>query len=89
MLIAAPGPDLGHHRLGISVGRKVGNAVARNRIKRMTREFYRMNKKEVGIAGMISGADMMVVVRRGAADIDFHVLCKELEICWRKLQSPC
>lgn len=36
--------NLGIRRFGLSVGRKVGGAVKRNRIKRLTREFFRLNK---------------------------------------------
>ncbi|NJD56835.1 MAG: ribonuclease P protein component [Nitrospirae bacterium] len=32
---------IGHSRLGLAVGRKVGNAVARNRVKRRLREIFR------------------------------------------------
>jgi ribonuclease P protein component len=33
--------DDGHPRLGLAVGRRLGNAVVRNRIKRVVREVFR------------------------------------------------
>lgn len=50
---------LEHPRLGISIGRKkVRKAVHRNRIKRLVREAFRLNKPDLP-----SGVDLVVVPR--------------------------
>lgn len=51
-------------RLGVSVSARVGNAVKRNRIKRLVREFFRLNKKSI-LPGAC--ADLVVSVKKGAA----------------------
>jgi len=48
-------------RLGLAIGRKVGNAVRRNRIKRLIREAFRLNQHRFP-----DGLDLIVVVRKGA-----------------------
>ena len=50
--------DLGFMRLGLSVSRRVGNAVKRNRIKRLIREAFRLQQHD-----WPGGYDLVVVVR--------------------------
>ena len=57
MLYALPN-ELGHCRLGLSVSRKVGTAVKRNRIRRLLREAFRHMQHDLP-----RGYDLVIVVR--------------------------
>lgn len=46
-------------RIGFSAGKRLGNAVVRNRCKRRLRECYRLHQDE-----MPAGVDVVVVARR-------------------------
>jgi len=66
VLHAFPRGDEDPTRLGLSVGRKVGGAVERNRVKRLIREAYAAVEAEVR-----PGHDLVVVARpdaRGLAE---------------------
>ena len=77
IVIYAPG-HFGRSRLGITVTKKVGNAVTRNRIKRLVREYFRVNRD------LLSGDwDINVIAKKKAADLSsekiFGSLCNIFE----------
>ncbi len=65
---------LGITRLGITASRKVGNACARNRIKRRLREYFRLNRDK-----MPPGADIVFIASQGAAALETKQLFAELD----------
>jgi ribonuclease P protein component len=64
---------LGIRRLGITAGRKAGNSVARNRVKRLIREFFRLHK-----ADLPQGCDILIVAKQGAHHLDYWRVREEL-----------
>ena len=61
-------------RIGLSVSKKVGNAVTRNRIKRYLRQAFLEIKD-----GMQNDMDYVIIARHQAATIDFHETKKSLQ----------
>jgi len=56
IILYARGNDLGFSRLGLSVSRKVGSAVRRNKLRRLYREAFRLTKDELP-----AGLDLVVI----------------------------
>lgn len=61
IVYAAPN-DLPHSRLGLSVSRKFGGAVQRNRMRRLFREAYRQTRHQMPV-----GLDLVLIPRSNVA----------------------
>ena len=59
----------GENRVGITVSKKLGGAVVRNRVRRRLREVYRLNE-----AKFAPGWDIVVVARSRCIGADFQKL---------------
>ena len=82
LLFALPGAVPGGGRLGVTVSKKVGGAVLRNRVKRWIRDCYRRRRPEFP-----SGLDLVVVARPPAAKADHGAVCNELASLARRLRG--
>jgi ribonuclease P protein component len=71
-------------RLGLIVSKKVGNAVERNRVKRMVREAFRHRLPN------LAGWDLVVIGRAKAKSSTSHEIERDLDYCLRHLvkKSP-
>lgn len=61
-------------RLGITASRRFGNAVIRNRMKRMLREFFRVRQARISPV-----RDILVIPKSAAKELSFAQIVKELE----------
>lgn len=67
-------------RLGITVSRKVGHAVTRNRIKRIVRDYFRLNRDPLPAA-----LDLNVIARQSTGKRDNAAIRDNLGRCFEEL----
>ena len=72
------------NRVGLSVGKKLGGAVVRNRVRRRLREVYRLNE-----AAFTPGWDIVVVARSRALEAKFSTLTEAYLTAARKAGILC
>jgi ribonuclease P protein component len=72
--LVATTPTLGEHsRFGITTSRRFGNAVVRNRMKRLLREFFRAHQGRI-----FPASDIVVIPRSGAEQLTLAQITEEL-----------
>jgi len=76
--------DAGAARLGMAVAvRAAGNAVARNRIRRLIRESFRVHQHQ------LPAVDIVVSMRPGARGAESAVLRASLSTLWKRIADAC
>jgi ribonuclease P protein component len=80
VLLLARDNELDHPRLGLVIGKKsVKLSVERNRLKRQIRESFRLSQDS------LVGWDIVVVARKGLADLDNAELAQQFGKLWKRL----
>jgi ribonuclease P protein component len=67
-------PQNDRARLGITVSRRIGGAVVRNRVKRRVRECFRLKLRPI----LPAGTDLLVIARTGAGQLASAAIMTEL-----------
>lgn len=76
--------NLEHPRLGMAIPKKhIKRAVGRNRIRRVVREQFRHQQHN------LPAIDIVVIAKKGVADLSNEELDNVLDKLWRKLIQRC
>jgi ribonuclease P protein component len=70
----------GRSRIGITVTKKVGSAVRRNRIKRIVREFFRLNRHKLG-----GNWDINLIAKRQSGEFSVELAYRSLEDIFKRI----
>jgi ribonuclease P protein component len=79
LMFALPQRKPGPARLGVTVSRRVGGAVVRNRVRRLVREVFRQNP-----TWFPAGRDIVFVARPEAAELEYTAVHDDIaSLCKR------
>lgn len=81
-LVIGRANGLQRHRLGVTVTKKIGPAVVRNRLKRQTREFFRQNRHQ-----WLGGLDLLFIARQPAGTLPRPRIREDLARAGRQLAA--
>ena len=70
-------------RLGVTVSRRIGNAVVRNRVKRRVREIFRKSIRDT----LPAGTSIVVIARGGAGSLASAAISDELTAAARNVRG--
>ena len=79
-LLVIVSPRQGTRRMGITVSKKVGGAVERNRIKRLLREVWRRGREQVP-----GNLDLVFIAKKRATRADYAGLRAQLRELGKRL----
>jgi ribonuclease P protein component len=77
VLYALPN-NINEARIGLTVTKKIGNSVQRNRIKRLIREAFRLSNR------ILPGNDIVVVARKPSVDLKYSQAKNSLDHLLRR-----
>lgn len=73
VLYYLPKQDQSHFKVGLSVSRKIGNAVVRNQVKRYLRQAFHELESDIK-----QPYDFVIIARKPTKEMNFHQIKKSL-----------